>query len=118
MCDCLYAWARPLQSSQKPTEVDWDRVDPIPRFLVENWCEGSNYNSRLPALCFFADQALADFCSAAFGRKEGNPSCASIRQWRKRLGLKQARTPKVKETILIKDEILFTDGREDHRHCA
>jgi hypothetical protein len=32
--------------------------------------------------------------------------------------LKQARTPKVKETILIKDEILFTDGREDHRHCA
>ena len=72
---------RALQSSQTVAEVDWARVDPVPRFLVDNWCEGQHYNSRLPALCFFSDQALADFCNAAFGRKDGNPSCASIRQW-------------------------------------
>ncbi len=102
---------RALQSNKTVAAVDWGRVDPIPRFLADNWCEGQQYNPRLPALCFFADQALADFCNAAFGRKDGNPSCASIRQWRKRLGLKQAHAPKVKETILIKNELLFVEGR-------
>jgi hypothetical protein len=109
---------RALQSSKTEAEVDWDRVDQVPRFLVDNWCEGQHYNSRWPALCFFSDQALADFCNAAFGRKDGNPSCASIRQWRNRLGLKQARSPKVKEIILIKNEILFGEGRLVTRRTA
>ncbi|MGA3180008.1 MAG: hypothetical protein ABSF38_06680 [Verrucomicrobiota bacterium] len=101
---------RALQSSKTVPEVDWNRVDPIPRFLVHNWCQAADYRRDLPALCFFTDQALADFCSAALEKKEGNPSSASIRQWRKRFGLKQARAPKVKETIVINDEILFVEG--------
>jgi hypothetical protein len=109
---------RALQSSKTIRAVDLDRVDPIPRFLVHNWCEPCDYNPGLPALCFFGNQALADFCSAAFGRKDGNPSAASIRQWRKRFGLKQARAPKVKETIVINDEILFVEGRSGMQSCT
>ena len=96
-----------LQRKTKPPEVNWDRVNPLAGFLVTNWCEGQDFKSRLPALCFFGDQALADFCSAAFGKAPGNPSSFAVRQWRKRLGLKQAKAPRVRETIVIKDEILL-----------
>lgn len=101
-----------LQSKQRLPAVDWTRpgCDPVACFLVENWCGGQAYKSCLPALCFFSDQALADFCSAAFGRKPGNPSHDAIRQWRRRLGLKQTRCPKVKATIVSDGEILFEKG--------
>ena len=101
-----------LQSRQRPPAVDWTRpgCDPVACFLVENWCEGQSYRSRLPALCFFSDQALADFCSAAFGRKTGNPSLDAIRQWRRRLGLKQVSSPKVNATIVSDGDILFENG--------
>jgi hypothetical protein len=102
-----------LQSKQRPPDVDWTRpgCDPVACFLVENWCEGQAYKSCLPALCFFSDQALADFCSVAFGRKTGNPSLDAIRQWRRRLGLKQVSNPKVTATIVSGSEILFKNGR-------
>ena len=96
-----------LQSRKPAPEVDWNRPDPLACFLVENWCEGRNYRSRLPALCLFTDQALADFCSAAFGRQPGNPSPEGVRQWRRRLGLKPVRSPKVKQVIRQGDEILL-----------
>lgn len=96
-----------LQSKHCPQDVDWTRCDPLACFLVQNWCEGCNYGMDMPALCFFTDQALADFCSAAFDRRPGNPSCAAIRQWRRRLGLKQVRSPKVRKVILKGDSILF-----------
>ncbi len=102
---------RALQSKKRPSDVDWSRVDPVASFLVNNWCEGQDYHSGLPALCMFSDQALADFCNAAFGKKDGNPSAEAIRQLRKRLGLKQARFPKVKETIRIGNELLLTNGK-------
>lgn len=96
-----------LQSSKKVPDVDWTRCDKVACFLVENWCEWRAYDRRFPALCFFSDQALADFCSALFGRKSGNPSVDSIRQWRRRLGLKQAGRPKVRQIRLQGNEVLF-----------
>jgi hypothetical protein len=38
---------RVLQSTKRPVEIDWKRVDPIAGFLVNNWCEGQDYKSRL-----------------------------------------------------------------------
>ena len=97
-----------LQSREKIPDVDWKRCDPVACFLVANWCEWREYDRRFPALCFFSDQALADFCSAIFGRNAGNPSAYSIRQWRRRLGLKQASHPKIREVTIEKGEILFS----------
>jgi hypothetical protein len=99
-----------LQSRKKIPDVDWTRCDPVACFLVENWCEWREYDRRFPALCFFSDLALADFCSAIFGRKSGNPSVDSIRQSRRRLGLKQASRPKVRQISLKGSEVLF-EGR-------
>jgi hypothetical protein len=96
-----------LQSRKKVPDVDWTRCDPVACFLVQNWCEWREYDRRFPALCFFSDQALADFCSDMFGRKSGNPSIDSIRQWRRRLGLKQASRPKVRQISLKRNEVLF-----------
>jgi len=96
-----------LQSGEKVPAVDWTRCDPLACFLVANWCEWREYDRRFPALCFFSDLALADFCSEVFGRKSGNPSIDSIRQWRRRLGLKQASRPKVRQISLEGSEVLF-----------
>jgi hypothetical protein len=96
-----------LQTREKVPDVDWTRCDPVACFLVENWCEWRAYKSRFPVLCFFSDFALADFCSAMFGRKSGNPSVYSIRQWRRRLGLKQASRPKIREISLKGNKVLF-----------
>ena len=96
-----------LQSREKALDVDWTRCDPVACFMVENWCEWRAYNRHLPALCFFLDHALADFCSAMLGRNSGNPSVDSIRQWRRRLGLKQASRPKVRQITLKGSEVLF-----------
>jgi len=98
-----------LQSGKQVPDVDWTRCDSVACFLVENWCEWRAYDRRFPALCSFSDQALADFCSALFGRKSGNPSIDSIRQRRRRLGLKQASRPKVRQISLEGSEVLF-DG--------
>jgi len=96
-----------LQSRKKVPDVDWTQCDPVACFLVENWCEWRAYDRRFPALCFFSDQALADFCSAMFGRNPGSPSGYSIRQWRRRLGLKQASRPKIRKVTIEKGKILF-----------
>jgi hypothetical protein len=96
-----------LQSRKKVPDVDWTRCDPVACFLVQNWCEWCEYDRRFPALCFFSDLALADFCSAVFGRNPGNPSVYSIRQWRRRLGLKQARYPKIGKISLKGNKVLF-----------
>jgi hypothetical protein len=96
-----------LQPTQSPGEVDWTRCEPLAIFLMENWCEPLDYEWWLPALCFFTDQALADFCSAAFGRKPGNPSSDAVRQWRRRLGLKSVRSPKISKVLIKEGEILF-----------
>lgn len=96
-----------LQSGKQVPDVDWTRCDAVACFLVANWCEWREYDRRFPAFCFFSDQALADFCSAMFGRKSGNPSVYSIRQWRRRLGLKQASCPKVRQISLQGNEVLF-----------
>lgn len=96
-----------LQSRKKVPDVDWTRCDSVACFLVQNWCEWREYDRRFPALCFFSDHALADFCSAIFGRKPGNPSVDSIRQWRRRLRLKQAGRPKVSQIRLQGNEVLF-----------
>jgi hypothetical protein len=96
-----------LQSKHLPKGVDWTRCDPLASFIVQNWCEERDFRTGLPTLCLFTDQALADFCSVAFGRKPGTPSAEAIRQWRRRLGLKQVRRPKVRKVILKGDEILL-----------
>ncbi|MCU0786008.1 MAG: hypothetical protein MUF81_18570 [Verrucomicrobia bacterium] len=90
-----------------PQEVDWSRCDPLACFVVANWCEATHFQTGMPLLCFFTDQALADFCAIAFGRNAGNPTAEAIRQWRKRLGLKRARTPKIRKVTIEKSEILF-----------
>ncbi len=98
---------RALQKRRKPLEVDWSRCDPLACFLVANWCEAAHFWSGLPLLCFFTDQALADFCSVAFGRKAGSPTAEAVRQWRKRLGLRRPQSPKIRKVTVEKDEILF-----------
>jgi hypothetical protein len=96
-----------LQSREQVPDVDWKRCDPVACFLVENWCEWHAYERWFPPLCFFSDHALADFCSAMFGRNSGIPSVDTIRQWRRRLGLKQASRPKVRQISLKGTEVLF-----------
>jgi hypothetical protein len=96
-----------LQSRKKVSDMDWTKCDPVACFLVENWCGWREYDRRFPALCFFSDIALADFCSAMLGRKSGNPSIDSIRQWRRRLGLKQTRHPKISKIRLEGNNVLF-----------
>lgn len=98
---------RALQKRRKPLEVDWSRCDPLACFLVANWCEATHFNQGKPLLCFFTDQALADFCSVAFGRNAGIPTAETVRQWRKRLGLKRPKSSKIKKVTVEKDEILF-----------
>lgn len=105
-------FGKALQKKERVADVDWKRTDPISRFLVENWCGGRTYNSRWPALCFFSNQALADFCSAMFGRKPGNPSLDAARQRRRLLGLKQASSPRVKGITVSRGEILFIEGKK------
>jgi hypothetical protein len=96
-----------LQSKHRTAGVDWTRIEPLADFIVRNWCKESDFRTGLPVLCFFTDEALADFCSAAFGRKPGNPSSEAVRQWRRRLGLKQVRGPKIRKATLKRDEILL-----------
>jgi hypothetical protein len=98
---------RALQKRRKPMEVDWSRCDPLACFLVANWCKVTHYRNGMPLLCFFTDQALADFCSIAFGKNAGNPTAEAIRQWRRRLGLHQPKSPKIRRISVAKDEILF-----------
>ncbi|HEY5297773.1 MAG TPA: hypothetical protein VIK59_07595 [Verrucomicrobiae bacterium] len=96
-----------LQSIKKVPEVDWTRCDALDCLLVDNWCEWLANDRRFPALCFFSDRALADFCSALFGLNAGNPSIDSIRQRRRKLGLIQASRPKVRQVTLNGSEVLF-----------
>ena len=96
-----------LQAREKAPDVDCTRCDPVACFLVENWCGWRAYNPALPPFCFFSDIALADFCSAMLGRNSGNPSIDSIRQWRRRLGLKPAGHPKISKITLKGTEVLF-----------
>ena len=76
-------------------------------FLVDNWCEGSNYNSRLPALCFFEGKARAELCALWFGVECDSRYNDSIRQTVKRLGLVRPKQPKIKEIQIKGDEIRF-----------
>jgi hypothetical protein len=98
---------RALAEKKPALEVDWSEVKNVHRFLVGNWCRPSDYAHSLPALCFFTDQALADFCAAAFGENPGDPSSEVVRQWRRRLGLKPVRWPKVRQVTIRNGEIMF-----------
>lgn len=89
----------------RPEEVDWsNRCDKIAIFMVENWC-GEQSLLRLPPLCIFTDHALANFCELVF--PAAMPTEESIRQWRKRLGLKRPIQPKIKSVTVTEKEILF-----------
>lgn len=99
---------RALQNRRKPLEVDWSRCDSLACFIVANWCEATHFTQGMPSLCFFTDQALADFCSIAFGRKPGHPTAEAARQRRRRLGLMRPQSPRIKKVTVERDEILFT----------
>jgi hypothetical protein len=98
---------RRLQSGKCPADVDWNRVQPIECFLVDHWCEGSNYKSRLPALCFFEGKARAKFCALWFRVKYDSRYNDSVRQTVKRLGLVRPKQPKIKDVEIKGDEIRF-----------
>ena len=98
---------RVLQKRRKAPEVDWTRCDPVACFLLVNWCEATHFRSDLPLLCLFTDQALADFCSIALGRKDGNPSSETIRKWRRHLGLKRPKGMRIRKVTRTRNEILF-----------
>jgi|GEM_PF-4049817 len=98
---------RKLQSNKRPADVDWKRVNLLESFLVDNWCEGRNYNSRLPALCFFEGKARAEYCALWFGMECDSRYNDSIRQITKRLGLVRPKQPKIKGIEIKGDEIRF-----------
>jgi hypothetical protein len=96
-----------LAKKEPVPEVNWSKPDATACFLARNWCQPSDYAHWLPVLCFFTDQALADFCAVAFGRNPGDPSSEVVRQWRRRLGLKPVRWPKIRQVNVRKGEIMF-----------
>jgi hypothetical protein len=83
-----------LQSTKVVPDVDWTRCDALDCLLVDNWCEWLANDRCFPALCFFSDRALADFCSALFGLNTGNRSIDSIRQKAAEAWLDTGQSPK------------------------
>jgi hypothetical protein len=79
----------------------------LDQLLVNHWC-GHPYRPELPPLCFFTDEALADFCSAALGRCPGNPSHAALLKRRQRLGLKHPRISKISSVAIPKGKVLLS----------
>jgi hypothetical protein len=73
---------------------------PVQEFLVDFWCGQCNGlildRSDLPPLCFFTDDALESYCAHALGNKteEGD-----VGRQRRRMGLIQAQSPKIKIVI-------------------
>ena len=107
-----------LQSKKTTSRVDWNRCNDIERMLVDNWCGWEwALGLHLPPLCLFTAQALADFCSAAFGNDPGDPSVDTVWQYlantSRGLALHQASHPTIRELdfrSLKLGELLFIPG--------
>lgn len=99
-----------LAAKEPGDEVDWERCDSTPTFIVTNWCCWP-HGSPLPPLCLFSHQALADFCAVCFGKNQGNPSVDSVSQWLSNsprgFGLKQASQPRIKEVTVSSGIVSF-----------
>jgi hypothetical protein len=83
--------------------------DPVQEFLVDFWCGQCNGQiidrSDLPPLCFFSDDALTPFCAHALGRDPG--LIGDVGKQRQRLGLIQAKCPKIRLVIPDNTKILL-----------
>lgn len=81
---------------------------PVQEFLVDFWCGQCNGlildRSDLPPLCFFTDEALESYCAYALGKKSEE---GDVGRQRRRMGLIQAQSPKIKIVIQDGDVILL-----------
>ena len=86
---------RTHKTNQRRLEVNWDDVNKVACFLVDNWC--GTWDDRFPPLCLFQNKALATFCALALGKEQKDTvtSADNVRKWVSRLRLKRAKQPKV-----------------------
>lgn len=81
-----------LSKKGKRAGTDLNRCDIMACFLVDFWICKPDTHPNFPPLCFFTDEALADWCAYALNTNSDNRNLASVRKWRQRLGLKRATT--------------------------
>jgi hypothetical protein len=72
-----------LNPKRQRAEVDWNRVQNLPCFLVDFWT-GQHGCPDIPPLCLFSNKALADLCKLALGTAQGD---VAVRKWVSRLHL-------------------------------
>jgi len=70
--------------------------------LVAGWCG----EQGRPALCFFTDEALAEYCRVALGNQR--LSLDVVRKTRQRLGLKKAGKPNITKVKKVNGEIVVS----------
>ena len=85
----LEVWQNP---KTRPSDFEEDRIDKVASFLVAFWFFG---DKSLPALCYCTDRVLEIACRREFPDNQGI-SFDSVRQWRKRLGLRRPGPPPIK----------------------
>jgi hypothetical protein len=85
------------QKSRRSAELDWnDRCESLPCFLVDFWIGWPSAHPDFPPLCFFTDQALADWCGFALTPESDGGHFDAVRKCRQRLRLKRAETALIK----------------------
>lgn len=89
-------------------DLDWNDCENIACLLVDFWIGRPDTHPNFPPLCFFTDQALADWCGFALDTNSDNRNFSAVRKWRQRLGLKHAKTRLIKSvTRAANGEILL-----------
>jgi hypothetical protein len=96
------------RSSMEVPEVEWESVNILARFLVENWC-GWTEDDSLPPLCLFENKALAKLCALAVGKPPSSREISdkALRKWVSRLALVRAKSPRIGDVRVTAKGILF-----------
>jgi hypothetical protein len=90
---------RKLSKKGKRAGTDLNRCDTLACFLVDFWIGSPDAHPDFPPLCLFTDPALNDWCDYALSRKSNDKILCkhgAVTKWRRRLGLKRAKTALIK----------------------
>lgn len=90
---------RKLSKKGKRAGTDLNRCDTLACFLVDFWIGSPDTHPDFPPLCLFTDPALNDWCDYALSRKSNDKILCkhgAVTKWRRRLGLKRAKTAFIK----------------------
>jgi hypothetical protein len=87
---------RKLSKKGKRLGTDLNRCDDLACFLVDFWICSPDKLPDFPPLCFFTDEALADWCDFALTPESDGGHFDAVRKCRQRLKLENAKTPLIK----------------------